>query len=362
MEFNSKALWEERERLSNEQHALMDEGKADEARVIEGQLKELDITLDYVLKQEDALRNAPKPEPQPMDAVTRLLGPRDEFKGLEIGFKNAVTYVTPPTEVELGIPAKQPAVLANFAGTLADVPADGSVSYKQRGTQTGAPDTWAGVTDGTSAIKEAVIYTWTDAVANQETIAGYVPVSKKSLRDYDELENVIFNDLLIDVDDKVDAKLVAGSNSTGIVGITNTTGIQTYTTASAGAYFDAIRKMRTLVMENARRVPTHVCLSPEIKEAIDLYKTSEGLYQSLGTDVYWGMQVVEDINCPGILVYDSYAATVRTIGQTTVEVGYANAQFIQNELSVLAETTKALQVRYPDAFCYAAKTDLDATA
>ena len=118
--------------------------------------------------------------------------------------------------------------------------------------------------------------------------------------------------------------------------------------------------MRTLVMKNARRVPTHVAVSPEIREAIDLYKTQTGFYQTLGTDIYWGMQIVEDINCPGILVYDSFAARRRAIhGGVTVEVGYINDQFAKNELSILAEHTKALQVRYPDAFCYATKTDLD---
>ena len=72
------------------------------------------------------------------------------------------------------------------------------------------------------------------------------------------------------------------------------------------------------------------------------------------------MQVVEDVNCPGIMVYDSFAARRRAIhGGTTVEIGYYNDQFIKNELSILAEHSKALQVRYPDAFCLAEKEDLD---
>lgn len=72
--------------------------------------------------------------------------------------------------------------------------------------------------------------------------------------------------------------------------------------------------------------------------------------------------MVEDTNCDGILVYDSFAAKRRSIHDTTVEIGYYNDQFIKNELSILAEQTKALQVRYPDAFAYAAKTDLDKAA
>ena len=105
-----------------------------------------------------------------------------------------------------------------------------------------------------------------------------------------------------------------------------------------------------------------MCISPEVKEAIDLYKTETGLYQSLGSDNYWGMKVIEDPNCDGILVYDAFAATRRNIHGTAVEIGYVNDQFIKNELSILGEHTKALQVRYPDAFCYASATDLDKTA
>ena len=44
-------------------------------------------------------------------------------------------------------------------------------------------------------------------------------------------------------------------------------------------------------------------------------------------------------------------------GGVSVEIGYYNDQFIKNELSVLAEWTKALQVRRPDGFCWAEKVD-----
>lgn len=359
---NSKQLWQERQRLADEQAKLVTDGDNDGARVIEGQIKQIDITLDHVIEEEDKLRSA-TPKAQPQSFAERILGPRDQFHGLEVGFKNvaSVVSVPAPTEIELELPAKSPALLNNFAATLPEAPAVGSVSYKQRGEQTGNPETWAGVTDGASATKAQIIYAWKDAVANKETIAGYVPISKDTLLDYDELASIIESDLLIDLNEVTDAKYLTGNNSTGIVGVINTTGIQEYTDAIAGVYFDAIRKMRTKVMLNARRIPTHVCISPEVKEAIDLYKTSTGLYQALGDNVYWGMTVVEDTNCDGILVYDAYAARRRSIHDTTVEVGYYNDQFIKNELSILAEHTKALQVRYPDAFCHATKANLDKT-
>ena len=360
----SKTLWQERNRLADEQHKLAADGKTDEALVIEGQIKQLDITLEHVIDEEANLRTAPK-APEANDTFgVRILGPRDEFHGLAVGFKNAadptVVTVGAPTEIELTLDPKRRTAFSTFASTLQEVPAVGSVSYKQRSTQTGMPETWGGVKDGSSETKAQVLYSYKDAVANKETIAGYVPISKDTLWDYDELLGIIENDLLIDLDETTDAKYWSGSNNTGIVGIKNTTGIQTFSEAMGGLYFDAIRMMRTKVMRNARRIPTHVCISPEVKQAIDLYKTETGLYQSLGDNVYWGMQVVEDMNADGILVYDSFAATRRAIhGGTTVEIGYYNDQFIKNELSVLGEHTKALQVRYPDAFCYASQAALD---
>lgn len=363
--FNSKELFAERQRLAEAQRSCMDEGKEDEARVIEGQIKQLDITLDYVLDEEQKLRTAPKPAAPKQSFGERILGARDEFHGLQVGFKNAAEVVTvdAPTEIELELPAKLPSLFNNFSATLNETPASGSVSFKQRSTQTGTPSTWAGVTEGVSATKQQVLYSWKEATAIKETVAGYVPISKDTLADYDELLDIIEHDLLLDLNENTDAKYLGGTNANGITGIINTTGILSFTEAVGGLYFEAIRKMRTKVMTTAKRIPTYVCMSPEIKQEIDLYKTENGYYQALGTDIYWGMKVIEDANCPGILVYDPTGARKRAIhGGTTVEVGYVNDQFIKNELSILAEHTKALQVMYPDAFCYATKDALDATA
>ena len=365
----SKQLFARRQELANTQASLMTEGLEDEARVVEGQIREIDITLDHVLDEEDRLRAEYSAAPA-MDARSfgeRILGPRDSFNGLQFGFKNEadeagdpVVFVAGPQEIDYSLPQKNARLLYNFAATLPSAPAQGSVTYKQRSTQTGAPGTWGGVDPytGVSAVKEKVLYSWIDAVANKETVAGYVPVSKDTLLDYDELLSIIEHDLVQDVSENEDDKYLTGNNASGIIGVLNTVGIQSYTTHEGGAYWEAIRKMRNEVMKNGRAIPTHVCMHPDIKMAIDLYKDSENRYQAL--DNWWGMVPVEDFNCEGILVYDAYAARKRPIHGTTVEIGYYDDQFIKNELSVLAERTSCLQVIRPDAFCYATKTNLDA--
>lgn len=366
MPLNSKQLWQERSRLAEEQHKAADSGDQNKALIIEGQIQQLDLTLEHVIEEEDAARNAPAPKVPTTKAsfAERILGPRDEFRGLYRGFKNEATVVTvgAPTEIELTLDPKPEGLFGSFAETLRETPATGSVTYKQRSTQTGMPATWGGVTNGTSAAKAKVMYSYKDAVANKETIAGYVPVSEDTLKDYDELLSIIQHDLLLDLNSVTDDHMFSGSNSTGIVGIKNTTGILEFEEHVGGLYYEAIRKMRTKVMLTAKRVPTHVLVSPTIKQDIDLYKTETGLYQSITGDVLWGMKVVEDPNCDGLLVYDSYAAERRSIHGTTVDVDRVNDQFIHNELCIRAEHTKALQVRYPDAFCYASKTNLDTAA
>lgn len=366
MPLNSKQLWQERSRLAEEQHKAADSGDQNKALIIEGQIQQLDLTLEHVIEEEDAARNAPAPKvPTPKASFAeRILGPRDEFRGLYRGFKNEATVVTvgAPTEIELTLDPKPDSLFGSFADTLRETPATGSVTYKQRSTQTGMPATWGGVVDGTSAAKAKVLYSYNDAVANKETLAGYVPVSEDTLKDYDELLSIIQHDLLLDLNSVTDDHMFSGNNSTGIVGIKNTTGILEFEEHVGGLYYEAIRKMRTKVMLTAKRVPTHVLVSPIIKQEIDLYKTETGLYQFITGDVLWGMKVVEDPNCDGLLVYDSYAAERRSIHGTTVDVDRINDQFIHNELCIRAEHTKALQVRYPDAFCYASKTNLDTAA
>lgn len=349
----------------------MAEGKADEARVIEGRIAEIDNALKAALEEEERVRDSFKAASKaaPKTLAERILGARDAFHGLEIGFRNdgdtpaadddtnPVVHVGAPQEWDIELPRLNESLYGGFASTLPRANAIGTVNYKQRDTQTGEPASWAGVDAETSesATKAKVLYTWKDAVANKETFAGYVPVSKDTLLDYDELQSIIASDLQIQLREVVDEACVTGSNAAGVVGIVNTTGIQTYTATQGDSYYDSIRKMKTAVMTNARRVPTHVAVSPAVKEAIDLYKTTDKFYQSLlSGDTIWGMQIVEDENIGGILVYDASSARIRTIHNMAVEVGYVNDQFIKNELCILAEQTVALQVVRPNAFCYMA--------
>ena len=52
----SKQLFARRQELASNQASLMAEGNEDDARVVEGQIRELDRTLEHVLDEEERLR------------------------------------------------------------------------------------------------------------------------------------------------------------------------------------------------------------------------------------------------------------------------------------------------------------------
>lgn len=364
MAMNSKELWNKRAQLVSAQETCMADGETEKALVISGQISELETTIEHVIEEESNLRDGSGRVPLVDQAAAfgqRILGARDDFKALNVGFSNtAPVYVPGQKEIDPALPANQPLLLAQFAATLPETNGIGSIEYKQRGETTGKPDTWDEPTAAEQAAEKAkVIYTWKDKVAIKETIAGLVPISEASLADYDELYSIIEGDLLMDLNEQIDERYLLGSKTgTGIVGVLNTEGILSWTAGAKSQYFEVIRKMRTRIMR-ARRIPTHVCVSPEIKEAIDLYKTETGLYQYLGDGILWGMQVIEDINCGGILCYDAFAAERKNIHGVTVKVGTINDQFGRNEITLRAEATKALKVKVPEAFCYGTKADID---
>lgn len=347
----SKSIFNEIERVEGAMNDFVAAGDMDNARICEGQIKQLNINLKNALEKEDELRHAPAPKVAPKNFAELVLGARDEFRGMK---PVDTISIESPIETDFDIPGKEESPFGTVAATLASAPSVGDVKYFQRSTQTGDPDTWAGVGEA----KPQVVYSWLAKTALAEVIAAYVPISEESLADYDELAAIITNDLAIDSRAALNKKVVAGNNSNGIIGITNTIGIQSFTTASA--YFEAIRKMKTLVMKNANRIPDCVAVSPEVRESLDLYKTSEGLYQALGSDFLWGLRVVEDPTVDGILVYDSTAAKIRTVRGLDVKTGTVNDQFIKNELCIRMEQKAALEVRYPSAFCFAKTADLTA--
>ena len=189
------------------------------------------------------------------------------------------------------------------------------------------------------------------------------------------------NSLMLGLDLKCNELAIRGSNSSGIVGVANTSGILTHALRAASAK----KNLKDEIITMARKVrvatgiaPNYVCLSPYAIEELAQAKDGEGRY--LFPDIrpggsIGGLTVVEDVNMTyattsgsgesattkeTALVYYAGGASWDIADPQEVAIGLTNSQFIQNEYTVLAELTAALGVDNPDAIRYC--SDIGRTA
>ncbi|HZL05850.1 MAG TPA: phage major capsid protein, partial [Coriobacteriia bacterium] len=293
-------------------------------------------------------------------ATEQAFGPRADFPGIQPGFKAAITIPTGPAVTDPSMP-KMPDSPRGFADTLNQAPTSGSLTYLRRGAKTNAAAQW----DGTGTKPESD-FVWTEHTAPLAWIAHHVPITKTQASDWNELDTMIRGEMMIGLAQAKSEAALVGANASGITGVLNTVGIQTHTVAATDNVYDAIRRMVTKVVLTSGFRPTHVAMSPQVKEELDLLKSTVDdhyLVINVGNEV-WNLEVVEDVNLTtvdlattshyGCIVYAAVGGTWYTKETDNIEVGLVNAQFIQNAYTLLAEGRNALAVRFPDAFVYCA--------
>lgn len=294
----------------------------------------------------------------PRNITTQALGFRSEFTGIKPGFRAAITVPSNPGVTDPTVPrfADLP---RSFADTIQQGTTSGQVTYLRRGAKVNAAAQWA---DGSD--KPESTYVWTEHTAPLAWIAHHTPITKTEASDWSLLDTTIRGELMTGLAQAKSAAVLTGSNASGITGITNTVGIQTHTIAVGDNAYDAIRRMATAVYVNSGFAPTHVAVSPLVDETLDLLKDDQKAYLQVkqGGRV-WNLEVVVDaglaIHDPaagvthhGMIVYSALGATLLTKEIDNVEMGLVDDQFINNAYTLLAEGRYALQVRFPDAFCY----------
>lgn len=367
--------------------AVSDRARLEMARV-GGRIDALEESLDEVLADEANIRaqgGVPVfgeaggvQSAAARDVASLVLGPRGSFAGMVLGKKVPVmaetTPVTPatnadksiynpdmglfqPTEERRGLPVYDMTGLSPFLSTLSTGTCDGDVKYYRA---TKLTNNAAGFKKGQAGDKAESEIEWTPATANMEILAHWVPVSKVDTNRYSNLATVINGQLMVGLQLKRDAVALWGDTTGGIKGICKDTAITTYTKKSGDTIADHARRMITKSVTATGMYPDHVCISPEAKEAMDLLKDTTGTYLRLtlgGTT--WGLPVVEDVNMVqtsggttkhGMLVYNSHAATWLTADQVELSVGLIDRQFVNNAYTLLAESSHALMVPYPESF------------
>ncbi len=374
---NSKQLWNKRTQLVAAMNEAAKADNMDEAHRLEGEVRALDLVIAEVIDEEDAARAAQASHTITAENATlgeKLFGAKAQFKGVHPGFK----AFAPVKDAVSGLPTPQiykrdlPSPIApptGFLGTLPKGTTDGDEHFFKTPVLTNAAAGWTSGDKPESALK------WAEGTALIETIAHWIPIKKQTANRYSQLESIVANSLMLGLDLKCNEYALRGSNSSGIIGVTNTAGILTHTirAASAGKNLkDEFQTMARKVRVASGIAAGYVCISPYAIEELSQLKDKEGRYLfpdiSNGGTVA-GLRVVEDVNMTytngsetkeTALVYYAGGASWDIADPQEVAIGLTNSQFIQNEYTVLAELTAALRVDMPAAFCYC--SDLGLTA
>lgn len=359
---NSVELFNQIRALQAEQAAVPVDAEDRSERIfrLDGRIEEMQNRLQSVLADEQRARDefVPSTPSKPKSLAEMAFGPRAQFKALTPGFRAAITIPAAPAKSDPTIPGF-PDYPRGFADTLIQAPTEAAVTYLRRGARTNGAAQWA------TGDKAASSYVWTEHTAPLTWIAHHSPITKTQASDYGQLDAIVRSEMLVGLAQAKSRDALVGANASGITGITNTVGIQTYTQASGDNVYDSIRRMVTKVLLVSGFFPTHVAMSPQVKEELDLLKGTDGHYLviNVGNRV-WSLEIVEDNGLTivdeldtthyGAVVYASMGATWYTKESDNVEIGLVDDQFINNAYTLLAEGRNAMAVRFPDAFCYCA--------
>lgn len=359
---NSVMLFNEITRL---QKAMRDvpekaDDRAEQLYTLAGRIEVLQDQLAETLADEQNARVMPNGKivggGANFSVTEQFAGPRSQFKGIQPGFRAAVT-IPGAGWTEPDVPAF-PDAPRQFIDTLIQAPCEGSVTYLRRGAKTNAAAQWS------SGSKAESSYAWTEQTAPLTWIAHHTPISKTQASDWGQLDSAIRTELMSGLQQVKSREALIGANESGVIGVLNTAGILTHTVAAGDNVYDAIRRMATRVRAATGFMPTHVAMCPQVSEAMDLLKDKDDGYLRVNAGgKVWNLQIVEDASLAvhddslgltrlGVLVYSPMGATWYTKEQDNVEMGLVEDQFIKNAYTLLAECRGALAIKFPDAFCY----------
>lgn len=219
---------------------------------------------------------------------------------------------------------------------------------------------------GNFGAKPQSTMTFVGEQAPVRTIAHWEAAHRNVLADEPQLRSIIDNELLYGLRLTEDNQILSGTGTgEDLMGILNTTGIQTYlwsdgaTDPVADTKADALRRAATLAYL-AYYEPTGIIVHPSDWEDIELTKNTQGTYL-LAMSVAGGAESrvwrIPVIDTPAIAegtalvgafgtgaqLYDREAASIRISEQHS-------DFFVRNAIVVLAEERLALAVKRPESF------------
>ena len=203
--------------------------------------------------------------------------------------------------------------------------------------------------------------TFQSAQAPVRTIAHWEAAHRNVLDDVPQLQSVINSELLYGLQLEEDRQILSGSgNNEELLGLLNTTGIQTYTQVSTEQKADALRRAATKALI-ANYEPTGYVLHPYDWEDVELQKGSgDGQYMlvsnvAIGAQAQvWRQPVVETpAIAEGTFLTGAFGlgAKIYDRQQANVRIAEQHADFfVRNAVAVLAEERLAMPVSRPESF------------
>lgn len=206
------------------------------------------------------------------------------------------------------------------------------------------------------------------------TIAVWMPVNNQQIDDVPQLADLINNEMLFDVQKRVEELVVYGDGvGENFLGIVNTPGVLDIGEMPDGSdrgevgdtYIDKVRRGITDVL-TAGYEPNAALMHPFEWEKILLEKGSDNRYVWIvvtenNVQRLWGIKVVETVAMQDfqgvtteqrhIIVGDFLrGATLFDRQDAAISLGWIDRQFVKNQRTILAEARLAFALKRPGAF------------
>lgn len=222
----------------------------------------------------------------------------------------------------------------------------------------------AAVAEG--GIKPESAFTFTERTVGMSKIATSLPVTEEQMMDVPQIRGIVDDRLTLQLKLEEERELLqgnpGGSNSSEILGFLNKAGTQTIAKGANAKVLDDFSANLYMITEIESTVGfanvTGIVMHPMDWFAMRTIQDSTGRYvmgnpDQVGPAVLWGKPVIPTIAMPQgtILMGDfaGYSQILRREG-ITFRVGYVNAQFLTNTMTILCEERLVLIIYRPVAF------------
>lgn len=217
--------------------------------------------------------------------------------------------------------------------------------------------TYSGATGEISGLKPEGVSRWEPVTTPVETIAVWIPATKRALADVAQLRGLIDQELRDDCLEELEQQMINGTGIGGqLTGLANTAGVLAQ--AWNVNLLTTTRQAITTLLVTGRQTPTAWLIHPQDWETVDLLQDAQNRYywqgpRGTGPAQLWGVPVVQ---CQSLTQGTGYLGNWRKMvlwdrEEATITVSDSHEDFfIRNMVAILCELRAALGVIRPSAF------------